>query len=57
MGWGGEVVVAHKNLVSAQGPLVLGFGVLGPRVWSQGLTILAFLGVTAFGVCLHLHKM
>ena len=33
---GGGVVVAHKILVSAQGPLVL---VLGLRVWGQGLTI------------------
>ena len=33
---GGVVVVAHKILVSAQGPLVL---VLGLRVWGQGLTI------------------
>ena len=29
------VVVAWRNLVSAQGPLVLG---LGLRVWGQGLT-------------------
>ena len=38
-GWwvvGGWVVVAWSNLVSAQGPLVLG---LGLRVWGQGLTI------------------
>ena len=34
--WGGGGVVAHKILVSAQGPLVL---VLGLRVWGQGLTI------------------
>ena len=42
MGWvvggggGWWVVVAWSNLVSAQGPLVLG---LGLRVWGQGLTI------------------
>ena len=30
------MVVAWSNLVSAQGPLVLG---LGLRVWGQGLTI------------------
>ena len=37
MGGGGWwVVVAWSNLVSAQGPLVLG---LGLRVWGQGLTI------------------
>ena len=35
--WGG--VVAHEILVSAQGPSVLGFGVLGLRVWGLGLTI------------------
>ena len=33
------VVVACEILVSPQGPLVLGFGVLGLRVWGQGLTI------------------
>ena len=41
-GGGGWVVVAYEILVSAQGPLVLGFwvfGFLGPRVWGQGLTI------------------
>ena len=32
-------VVAYEILVSAQGPLVLGFWVLGLRVWGQGLTI------------------
>ena len=37
VGWGG--VVAHKILVSAQGPLVL---VLGLRVWGQGLTIIDY---------------
>ena len=36
MGWWWVVVVAWSNLVSAQGPLVLG---LGLRVWGQGLTI------------------
>ena len=36
------VVVAYRILVSAQGPLVLGFWVFGTkglRVWGQGLTI------------------
>ena len=35
------MVVAWSNLVSAQGPLVLGLGLkgLGLRVWGQGLTI------------------
>ena len=28
----------HEILVSAQGPLVLGFWVFGLRVWGQGLT-------------------
>ena len=38
---GGWVVVAYSFLVSAQGPLVLGFGLkgLGLRVWGQVLTI------------------
>ena len=44
VGWGGggDVVgwVAHEILVSAQGPLVLGFWVFGLRVWGQGLTII-----------------
>ena len=31
--------MAHEILVSAQGPLVWGFWVLGLRVWGQGLTI------------------
>ena len=35
VGWGG--VVAYEILVSAQGPLVLGFLVWGLRVWGQGL--------------------
>ena len=35
-GVGGWWWVAWSNLVSAQGPLVLG---LGLRVWGQGLTI------------------
>ena len=39
MGWGGGVVVAYEILVSAQGPLVLGFGALGLTVLGQGLTI------------------
>ena len=40
-GWVVVVVVAWSNLVSAQGPLVLGLGLkgLGIRVWGQGLTI------------------
>ena len=32
-------MVVHEILVSAQGPLVLGFLVLGLRVWGLGLTI------------------
>ena len=32
-------MVAHEILVSAQGPSVLGFWVLGLRVWGLGLTI------------------
>ena len=44
--WGG--VVAHKILVSAQGPLVLRL-----RVWGQGLTIdAAFLEPTKTDLCL-----
>ena len=41
MGGGWVVVVAWSNLVSAQGPLVLGLGLkgFGLRVWGQGLTI------------------
>ena len=42
VGWGGGGVVAYEILVSAQGPLVFGFRVLGLRVWGQGLTILSF---------------
>ena len=38
VGWWGAVV-AHEILVSAQGPVVFGFGVLGLTVWGQGLTI------------------
>ena len=40
-GWVGGWVVAWSNLVSAQGPLVLGLGLkgFGLRVWGQGLTI------------------
>ena len=37
VGLGGGVV-ACEILVSAQGPLVLGFWVFGLRVWGQGLT-------------------
>ena len=33
------VVVAHKILVSAQGPLVFGIWVWGLGVWGPGLTI------------------
>ena len=44
MGWGGGGggggVVAYEILVSAQGPLVLGFVVWGLGVWGLGLTIL-----------------
>ena len=41
VGGGGWWVVAWSNLVSAQGPLVLGLGLkgLGLGVWGQGLTI------------------
>ena len=35
MGWW----VAHEILVLAKGPLDLGFGVLGLRVWGQGLIL------------------
>ena len=40
-GWVVVVVVAWSNLVSAQGPLVLGLGLkgFGLMVWGQGLTI------------------
>ena len=38
-GGGGGVVVAYEILVSAQGPLVLGFWGLGLRVWGLGVTI------------------
>ena len=38
VGWCGGVV-AHEILVSAKGPLVLGFGVWGLGVWGLGLTI------------------
>ena len=39
VGWGGVVVVvvvAYEILVSAQGPLVLGFWVWGFGVWGLG---------------------
>ena len=36
---GGLVVVANEILVSAQGPLVLGFWLWGFGVWGLGLTI------------------
>ena len=44
-GGGGGWVVAWSNLLSAQGPLVLGLGLrgLGLRAWGQGLTIGALL--------------
>ena len=45
MGWVGGVVVAHENLVSAQGPLVLGFWLWGFGVWCLGLTILIILNL------------
>ena len=35
------ITIDDEILVSAQGPLVLGFGVLGLRVWGLGLTILS----------------
>ena len=42
-------MVDWSNLVSAQGPLVLGLGLkrLGLRVWGQGLTIFGIIGVLA----------
>ena len=43
-GWGWWWwVVAYSILVSAQGPLVLGFWVLRLRVWGQGLTIINWI--------------
>ena len=48
MGWGGGVV-AHEILVSAQSPLVLGFWVLGLRVWGQGLTKIVESGACVYG--------
>ena len=44
LGWGGWVgwlggVVAHEILVSAQGPLDLGFWVWALGVWGLGLTM------------------
>ena len=50
MGGGGGGVsgwVAWSNLVSAQGPLVLGLGLqgLGLRDWGQGLTICLYLSL------------
>ena len=46
-GWGGGLV-AHEILVSAQGPLNLGFGVLEFRVWGLGLTIREYLSLPLF---------
>ena len=40
------MVVAYEILVSAQGPLVLGFWILGLRVWGLGLTIFVTITVT-----------
>ena len=41
--WGGGWwCVAYRILVSAQGPLVLGFWVWGLGVWGLGLTIFGF---------------
>ena len=50
--WVVVVVVAWSNLVSAQGPLVLGLGLkgLGLRVWGQGLTITHWVNLGAPGV-------
>ena len=39
---GGWWWVAYSILVSAQGPLVFGFGFGGLRVWGQGLTIFVY---------------
>ena len=39
-------MVAYEILVSAQGPLVLGFWILGLRVWGLGLTIFVTITVT-----------
>ena len=36
-------MVAHEILVSAQGPLVLGFWVWGFGVWGLGLTIIFYV--------------
>ena len=47
-------VVAHKILVSAQGPLVLGFWVWGLRVWGQGLTISESTGLSISIIICHL---
>mgnify|MGYP001303834577 CR=1 FL=1 len=41
---GGWWWVAYSILVSAQGPLVFGFGFGGLRVWGQGLTIFVYNG-------------
>ena len=48
--WGGGGVgwVAHEILVSAQGPLVLGFWVWGFGVWGLGLTIAFSVGTYNF---------
>ena len=45
---GGWVVVASSILVSAQGPLVLGFSVWGLRVGGQGLTNMLVNVIIAF---------
>ena len=46
-GWGGGLVY-HEILVSAQGPLNLGFWVWGFRVWGLGLTIRKYLSLSLF---------
>ena len=39
-------VVAYRILVSAQGPLILGFLIWGLGVWGLGLTIMAEVSLT-----------
>ena len=44
-------VVAHEILVSAQGPLVLGFWVFGFMAWCLGLTIIQKVRVIIYLMC------
>ena len=46
------VVVAYRILVSAHGPLILGFWVWGFGVWGLGLTIMA--SDWSVRVCMHI---